>query len=107
MTEYSVIPTKVGISKEVEQSLRSYRRSTIDLAQVFSLVDVDAHWPKLKEWKASGRARYIGVTVSEFDLYDELEAFMRREKPDFVQRTIRSRNVAPRSGCCRWHKTAA
>jgi diketogulonate reductase-like aldo/keto reductase len=77
-------PGQAGI-EQMAQSLRSYRRTTIDLAQVFSLVDVDAHWPKLKDWKASGRARYIGVTVSEYDLYDKLEAFMRREKPDFVQ----------------------
>jgi diketogulonate reductase-like aldo/keto reductase len=75
---------KAGVA-QLEQSLRSYGRKTIDLAQVFSMVDIDAHWPMLQDWKSSGRARYIGVTVSEYDLYDKLEAFLRREKPDFVQ----------------------
>jgi len=75
---------KAGM-EQMEQSLRSYGKKTIDLAQVFSLIDVDTHWTTLKDWKASGRARYIGVTVSEYALYDKLEAFMRREKPDFVQ----------------------
>jgi len=70
---------------QIEESLRSYGTTTIDLAQVFSLVDVDTHWPMLRDWKEKGRARYIGVTVSEYRLYDELEAFLRREKPDFVQ----------------------
>lgn len=71
--------------EQIEQSLRSYGRSTIDLAQVFSLTDIGTHWPMLKEWKETGRARYIGVTVSSYDLYDELEAFLGRETPDFVQ----------------------
>src|SRR5690606_33580263 len=32
-----------------------------------------------------GAARYIGVTVADERLYGGLEAFLRREKPDFVQ----------------------
>lgn len=71
--------------EQLEQSLRSYGRQTIDLAQIFSLTDLYTHWPTLKEWKESGRARYIGVTVSQYELYDELEAFLARETPDFVQ----------------------
>jgi diketogulonate reductase-like aldo/keto reductase len=70
---------------QLEQSLKSYGRQTIDLAQIFSLTDLDTHWPTLKEWKASGRARYIGVTVSQYDLYEALEEFLGRETPDFVQ----------------------
>jgi diketogulonate reductase-like aldo/keto reductase len=53
--------------------------------QIFSLTDVNTHWPSLKEWKASGAVRYIGVTVAEPRLHGELESFLRREKPDFVQ----------------------
>jgi diketogulonate reductase-like aldo/keto reductase len=71
--------------EQIEQSLRSYGRETIDLAQIFSLTDLHTHWPMLQEWKASGRARYIGVTVSQYDLYEELEAFLGRETPDFIQ----------------------
>jgi diketogulonate reductase-like aldo/keto reductase len=63
----------------------SYRRQTLDLVQIFSLTDLDVHWPTLQDLKASGAARYIGVTVAEAALYDRLEAFLKREKPDFVQ----------------------
>ncbi len=70
---------------QLEQSLKSYGRQTIDLAQIFSLTDLYTHWPTLKEWKASGRARYIGVTVSQYELYEALEEFLGRETPDFVQ----------------------
>jgi aryl-alcohol dehydrogenase-like predicted oxidoreductase len=46
---------------------------------------LDVHWPTLKDLKERGAARYIGVTVAEVGLYDKLEAFLKREKPDFVQ----------------------
>ncbi|HEV8397318.1 MAG TPA: aldo/keto reductase [Vicinamibacterales bacterium] len=64
---------------------RSYGRKTIDLMQVFSLTDVDTHWPTLRAWKDSGEARYIGVTVAEMRLHEPLERFLAREKPDVVQ----------------------
>jgi len=70
---------------QLDTSMRSYGKETIDLAQIFSLTDLYTHWPTLKEWKASGRARYIGVTVSQYELYDELETFLSRETPDFFQ----------------------
>ncbi len=71
--------------RQLEQTLVSYGRKAIDLAQISSLTDLNTLWPVLKEWKTSGKARYIGVTVSEYDLYAQLEEFLRREKPDFVQ----------------------
>ena len=64
---------------------RHYRRDRLDLAQIFSLTDLETHWPTLKDLKASGEARYIGVTVAEYGLYDRLSAFLERESPDFVQ----------------------
>jgi diketogulonate reductase-like aldo/keto reductase len=64
---------------------QSYGRKTIDLMQIFSLTDVDTHWPSLRAWKASGEARYIGVTVSEMRLHQAVEQFVRREKPDVFQ----------------------
>ena len=71
--------------EQLETSLRSYGRETIDLAQVFSLTDLYTHWPTLQEWRETGKARYIGVTVSQYELYDELLEFLGRETPDFVQ----------------------
>jgi diketogulonate reductase-like aldo/keto reductase len=71
--------------KQFRETLRLYKRETLDLMQVFSLTDLDTQWPNLKDWKASGQARYIGVTVSNDRLYEQLERFLQREKPDFVQ----------------------
>jgi len=62
-----------------------YNRETVDLAQIFSLTDLDVQWPNLKDWKADGHARYIGVTVSQYRRYEQLEDFLQRETPDFVQ----------------------
>ncbi len=46
---------------------------------------LDVHWPSLKNLKEAGRARYIGVTAARAELYDQLEAFLRTETPDFVE----------------------
>lgn len=64
---------------------RLYGRKTIDLMQVFSMTDIDAHWPSLRAWKDSGEARFIGVTVSEQRLHEPLERWLAREKPDVIQ----------------------
>jgi diketogulonate reductase-like aldo/keto reductase len=71
--------------KQFRDTLRDYRRDVIDLVQIFSLTDLDTHWPSLEEWKAEGAARYIGVTVAQDSLHDDLEQFLRRARPDFVQ----------------------
>src|SRR5690606_1033858 len=71
--------------EQFEATLRHYGKNQIDLAQIFSLTDLATHWPSLEAWKAEGRARYIGVTVAEYELYPELEAFLTRTTPDFVQ----------------------
>jgi diketogulonate reductase-like aldo/keto reductase len=83
-TKVDQVGKDVGI-KQFRDALRNYQRSVIDLVQIFSLTDLDTHWPSLKEWKAEGAARYIGVTVSQDSRHADLEAFLRREKPDFVQ----------------------
>ena len=74
----------VGIA-QLQQAHKNYGRKVLDLAQIFSLTDVDTHWPTLKDWKQSGQARYIGVTVSELRRHGDLEGFLKREKPDVVQ----------------------
>jgi diketogulonate reductase-like aldo/keto reductase len=83
-TKVDQVGKDVG-AKQFRDALRNYQRSVIDLVQIFSLTDLDTHWPSLKEWKAEGAARYIGVTVSQDSRHADLEQFLRREKPDFVQ----------------------
>lgn len=83
-TKLDQVGKEVGIA-QFRDAQRLYQREVIDLVQIFSLTDLDTHWPSLKEWKAEGAARYIGVTVSQDSRHGDLEAFLRREKPDFVQ----------------------
>jgi diketogulonate reductase-like aldo/keto reductase len=83
-SKVDVVGKEAGIA-QFRQTQKLYGRETLDLVQVFSLTDVDTHWPSLKEWKTEGWARYIGVTVSQDVRHDDLERFLGREKPDFVQ----------------------
>jgi diketogulonate reductase-like aldo/keto reductase len=71
--------------QQFRQTQRLYQRETLDLVQVFSLTDLDTQWRNLKDWKASGEVRYIGATVANASLYEQLEGFLRRDRPDFVQ----------------------
>jgi diketogulonate reductase-like aldo/keto reductase len=70
---------------QLRQAHQLYGRKVLDLAQIFSLTDVDTHWPTLREWKDSGMTRYIGVTVSEPRRHADLEGFLTRERPDTIQ----------------------
>ena len=83
-TKIDQVGKDVGIA-QFRQTQRLYGREKLDLVQIFSLTDVDTHWPSLREWKDAGHARYIGVTVAEENLYERLEQFLGREKPDFIQ----------------------
>ncbi len=79
---------QVGKQAGIDQfrlAQRLYGRKTLDLVQIFSLTDLDTHWPTLQEWKDTGEARYIGVTVSQPQMHERLAAFLDRATPDFVQ----------------------
>ncbi|HET9192650.1 MAG TPA: aldo/keto reductase [Vicinamibacterales bacterium] len=70
---------------QLREAHKNYGRKVLDLAQIFSLTDLETHWPTLREWKDSGMARYIGVTVSEPRRHADLERFLTRERPDTTQ----------------------
>jgi diketogulonate reductase-like aldo/keto reductase len=70
---------------QMRASLRLLGVERLDLMQVHNLLDVDTHWPVLREWQAQGRVRYLGLTHYTVTAYAELEAAMRRFRPDFVQ----------------------
>lgn len=83
-TKIDQVGRDAGI-EQFRQAQRNYRREQLDLTQIFSLTDVDTHWPTLQALKEAGETRYVGVTVAEYSLYEQLEAFVGRETPDFVQ----------------------
>lgn len=78
-------PGRKAAIGQFEETRRHYGKETIDLLQAFSLTDVENLWPVFEELKADGHARYIGVTVSKYDLYEPLEAFLKTATPDFIQ----------------------
>lgn len=76
---------KAGGIAQYAQTKRFFQRSPADLIQVESMTDMDLHWPTLKDWKASGEARYIGITTSATADHERMAAFMKSDKPDFIQ----------------------
>ena len=84
--------------RQMERSRTLWGVQRLDLMQVHNLLDWQAHWPVLKEMKASGRVRHIGMTTSHGRRHDDLEEVMKRERLDFVQLTynLNDRDVESR-----------
>lgn len=89
---HAFLATKVWIQGKKEgeaQMQRSMkllgRARSFDLMQVHNLVDVDVHLGTLRDWKAEGIFRYLGVTHYSPGAFDALERLMRTEALDFVQ----------------------
>ncbi len=79
--------------RQMEKSRELWRIARFDLLQVHNLLDWEPHLATLKEMKAQGRVRYIGVTTSHGRRHDLVEQIVRREPIDFVQFTY---NLADR-----------
>jgi len=85
------IATKVAATEkaqgieQMENSMRLLNRSAIDLMQIHNLRGWETQLATLREWKAAGRFRYIGITTSRDSQYDDFAAVMEREELDFVQ----------------------
>jgi aryl-alcohol dehydrogenase-like predicted oxidoreductase len=75
----------VGGQKSFERSLARLKTQRLDLLQVHNLDGVDALMPMLKEWKQSGKIRYIGITTSRVAQHAPMVEYMRKYPLDFVQ----------------------
>ena len=71
--------------RQMEESMRRMKVARMDLMQIHNLQDWKTHAKTLKEWKASGRIRYTGITHYHSGAYDELERLMKTKEFDFVQ----------------------
>ncbi len=71
--------------RQMEESMRLLQTKTIDLMQVHNLLDLKTHLPVLREWKKSGRIRYLGITHYTAGSHGELERLVRSGDFDFVQ----------------------
>jgi aryl-alcohol dehydrogenase-like predicted oxidoreductase len=70
--------------QQIETSFQRIGKQPIDLIQVHNLGDVPTQLGILKELKAEGRLRYIGVTTTSEGQYEALERIMRDEPIDFI-----------------------
>ena len=82
------ISTRGGLQAGLDQQTGSHRtwgRDVIDLNQVHNLRDTDIHLRTMRQAKAEGRTRYVGVTTSFAPQYEQMEQVLRTEELDFVQ----------------------
>lgn len=70
---------------QMKRSLQRLGRPRIELMQIHNLVDWATQLATLREWKAAGTIKYIGITHYGHSAFDEMEQIVKREKIDFVQ----------------------
>jgi aryl-alcohol dehydrogenase-like predicted oxidoreductase len=75
---------KAGL-EQIEASFKRLRTSKIDLIAVHNLRDTKTQLQTLRELKQAGRIRYIGITTSFENQYQEFEQTMKAETLDCIQ----------------------
>jgi aryl-alcohol dehydrogenase-like predicted oxidoreductase len=70
---------------ELEMALKRLQTNKIDLMQIHNFHEIDALFPRLEEWKQSGKVRYIGVTTSTDNQYPQMKDALNKRKLDFIQ----------------------
>ena len=71
--------------ESMERSMSRFQTKRLDLMQIHNLVDVGTQLATIREWKADGRFRYIGITHYNSSAFDEVEKVLGTEKLDFLQ----------------------
>ena len=71
--------------QQMKDSMQKMRRSSMDLMQIHNLVDWQTHLKTLRQWKAEGIIRYLGITHYTTSSHPQLEGIIRKEPLDFVQ----------------------
>ena len=79
---------------QMQRSLDLWRLPRSDLMQVHNLLNWRGHLATLREWRAAGRTRLVGITTSHGRAHDEVRAIVRSERLDALQITY---NPADRS----------
>ena len=73
-----------GARAQIDTSFKRIKKAKIDLIQVHNLGDVPGQLPILRELKAAGKIRYLGVTTTFEQQYAELIEIMKKEPLDFI-----------------------
>jgi aryl-alcohol dehydrogenase-like predicted oxidoreductase len=87
------LATKVSLRKggreeglaQIEASFKKYRTNKIDLLAVHNLLDTDTQLKTIRELKAAGRVRYVGITTSFDNQYRDFEQVIKKQTLDFIQ----------------------
>ena len=69
----------------MERSMSRLQTKQIDLMQVHNLVDAQTQLETIREWKAQGRIRYLGITHYNSSAFDQVEKILRLGTLDFLQ----------------------
>ena len=70
---------------QMQDSANKLETSKFDLMQVHNLRGWKTALPVMREWQQQGRIRYIGMSTSRAQQYEDFEAVMRQEQLDFIQ----------------------
>ena len=73
--------------EQMEESRQQWGIKLFDLMQIHNLVDWETHLETLKQMKADGKIRYIGITTSHGRFHHQLKDILRKHAFDFVQLT--------------------
>ena len=73
---------QAGIA-QMKRSLELLGTQKLELMQIHNLVDWKTQLATLRDWKAAGTIKYIGIT--HYGSLDDLERVVRAEQLDFVQ----------------------
>ncbi len=71
--------------EQMEESRLQWGIKNFDLMQIHNLVDWQVHLETLKQMKADGKIRYIGITTSHGRYHDQLKDILKKHDFDFVQ----------------------
>lgn len=71
--------------EQMERSRQLWGIKRFDLMQIHNLVDWETHLETLKQMKADGKIRYIGITTSHGRYHSRLKNILRKHNFDFVQ----------------------
>lgn len=69
---------------QVDASFQRVGKAKIDLIQVHNLGDPKVQLPILREFKQQGRIKYMGITTTFDNQYDELIRIIQTEQLDFI-----------------------
>ena len=71
--------------QQMQESMRLTGIERFDLIQIHNLRDWQVHLETLRDWKRTGKVRYIGITTSHGRDHEELELALETAPFDFVQ----------------------